>query len=128
MTIVAKGKFEDGRLKEEDTIVEISLFDHLKYLIEDGRTIDDLIVKYFEEIDRDGCSCSFSESQNHCDCDGYGFTYEYEILEVREECGRCKDCKYYYDEVCCNRDSPLAADFVPENYGCILFERKEKNK
>ena len=125
MIVVAKGKFEDKRLKEKDTIIEIKI--DIEELAYEDKSVDLIILEHFEDLDRSGCTCSFSESQNHCDCDGYGFTYEYEILEIREECRRCKDCEYYHNEVCCNGDGPLAADFVPENYGCVLFEKGDKN-
>lgn len=36
----------------------------------------------------------------------------------------CKNCNWYAEEVCCNGGSPLCADFVPEDYGCILFKEK----
>ena len=37
----------------------------------------------------------------------------------------CENCYWYSSEVCTNDESPLCADFVSEDYGCILFERKE---
>ena len=37
----------------------------------------------------------------------------------------CKNCKWYYNEVCCNRDSDWVADFPPEYSSCKFGELKE---
>ena len=38
----------------------------------------------------------------------------------------CKNCKWYQDEVCVNGDSPLCAEFVSEDFGCVLFDEKNE--
>lgn len=45
---------------------------------------------------------------------------ELEALENRS----CSNCKYYHDEVCCNDNSLLCADFVNENFCCNKWEPK----
>lgn len=38
----------------------------------------------------------------------------------------CSNCYWYQDEVCAGDSSPLQADFVDKDYGCILFKIKDK--
>ena len=37
----------------------------------------------------------------------------------------CKNCKWYKEDICCNGDSPLCAEFVNDTYGCVFFNRKD---
>ena len=34
----------------------------------------------------------------------------------------CNTCKWYCEEVCTMDESPLCADFVDKDYGCVLYE------
>ena len=34
----------------------------------------------------------------------------------------CINCKWNRDGVCVNDESPLCADFVSDDYGCVLWE------
>lgn len=45
---------------------------------------------------------------------------ELEALQNRS----CNNCKYNKDEVCCNDNSLLCADFVNENFCCNKWESK----
>lgn len=47
---------------------------------------------------------------------------ELEALENR----RCNNCKYCNDDVCCNDNSLLLADFVNENFCCNKWEVKNE--
>ncbi|MCT7551947.1 hypothetical protein N5T67_03750 [Aliarcobacter butzleri] len=48
---------------------------------------------------------------------------ELETLQNRS----CSNCKYYHDEVCCNDNSLLCADFVNENFYCNKWEVKNES-
>ena len=48
---------------------------------------------------------------------------ELETLQNRS----CSNCKYYHDEVCCNDNSLLLADFVNENFCCNKWEVKNES-
>ena len=39
-----------------------------------------------------------------------------------------EECRWLYDEVCCNDRSPIVADWPPEGYceTCEFFEEEEK--
>jgi len=49
-----------------------------------------------------------------------------ELLECRERI--CKNCLFYKDNICCNGDSYLRAEPVDEDFGCVLFERRENER
>jgi len=46
------------------------------------------------------------------------------LIKTLKEKSICKNCKWYQDEVCVNGDSPLCAEFVSEDFGCVLFGGK----
>ncbi|MFX4154274.1 hypothetical protein ACOL23_04945 [Aliarcobacter butzleri] len=48
---------------------------------------------------------------------------ELEALQNRS----CSDCKYCNDDVCCNDNSLLLADFVNENFCCNKWEVKNES-
>ena len=40
----------------------------------------------------------------------------------------CKNCLFYKDNICCNGDSYLRAEPVDEDFGCVLFKRRENER
>jgi len=40
----------------------------------------------------------------------------------------CKNCLFYKDNICCNGDNYLSAELVDEDFGCVLFERRENER
>lgn len=38
---------------------------------------------------------------------------------------RCMNCKWYYEEICCNGDSEHRADFMDAESGCEEWEENE---
>ena len=61
------------------------------------------------------------------------YEYLYDMIKENDldfynefESRTCKNCKWNQESVCTNSDSLLCADFIDDEFGCIVFERIKK--
>jgi len=56
-------------------------------MIEERKTVYDIIHERLEDINDGFCSCSFNESQNYCDCDCGDWSGDFKILSKHQLIG-----------------------------------------